>query len=234
MHFWIHLFDEIVTILKSWPSEMTFSALALKWYQYLSSDDHRRKLYEDVVDNALATGNKMIPLPAARVVAAHKLRTLEETIIRHVVEGTKPEFSRTVKVMVYFDEAHILAETLIFPNSRNTKDMSSLPGQTFSDMFLSQRPNVESSHPTRPSLYDIMLWSFHDYELIRVFVLFLSRTPLSTLVPPAKDTRLDSSAHCRNNGNAFLEAPITETSFDECPSLYIEPDNICLSQMKHM
>lgn len=237
MHFWILLFEEIDCIVMRWPSEQTYSAFALKWYYYLSSNDCRRRLYESVVKTAQATEHRMSPLPAARIVASRTLNALTQTIDNHVAESNKYQFQSKVKVMIYFDEAHILAERLVtrLPfNMTITPTIPSDPKQTFDDHFLSQHASTQSLDMPWLNLYDVMLWSFYDYEVIPVFVLFLSRTPLPTFVPYAKSSRVEPSARSWNNGGAFFQAPITETSFDDCPSLHIKAGEVRLSDLKEV
>lgn len=131
-----------------------------------------------------------------------------------------------VKVIIYFDEAHVLADTALTNVYWESPSSESNPDDPAS------AASVNSDAPRPWTLYDMMMWCFSCFQpRSSIFALFLSTTSRFSQLAPTIDV-VQAAGDKSYQQEAILQPPITELPFDECPELYVEDGHITLCELQ--
>ena len=126
-----HLFgrvkEELEYVYEGKDNAATYETLATSWREHLDTLGVCKALYQSVIDKAMMNhDSEPFSLNAAAMKAQQELKALLSAIDRRV-ESSEITQVNNVKVILYFNEAHVLATTLVLSRERITERRGTYP-----------------------------------------------------------------------------------------------------------
>ncbi|KIL68577.1 hypothetical protein M378DRAFT_22060 [Amanita muscaria Koide BX008] len=129
--FFSHLFVHALTIIKE--SDRQSKSLPEWWRDYLAKQNNRETLYSEAVKFAKSSITHLSSSQSDVQEGDNQLGVDVAAAVEELLKVLKKEANGTIKVVIYFDEAHELSNYQVKPNNRNRLEVLYTCLDVFSD-----------------------------------------------------------------------------------------------------